>query len=33
MRKDTKHDLSVLINTLDNIDDIKEVKNIQYQPN
>lgn len=28
MRKDTKHDLSVLINTLDNIDDIKEVKNM-----
>lgn len=28
MDKDTKHDLSVLINTLDNIDDIKEVKNM-----
>lgn len=28
MDKDTKHNLSVLINTLDNIDDIKEVKNM-----
>jgi len=28
MKKDTKHDLSVLINTLDNIDDIKEVKDM-----
>ena len=28
MRKDTRHDLSVLINTLDDIDDLKEVKEL-----
>jgi len=28
LRKDTRHDLSVLINTLDDIDDLKEVKEL-----
>ena len=28
MRKDTRSDLLVLINTLDNIDDLKEVKSM-----